>query len=140
MTPDKILLICVTLVAVLPACRALAPGAESADASQPSVASGQDGAPVDAAGSLRLAAIQQLEQGNTEMASSQLERSLRIEPDSVEGYFQLARVRVAQGLLSEARHLVSKTLSLIDSQGLVQSDIVPGLDRLLQRIVQLEQP
>jgi len=137
MTHDKIALIYMVFVAMLPACATLAPtGASTAESARP-VAGGSEGA--SAAGSLRSAAVQQLELGNPEMASSQLERSLRIEPDSIEGYFQLARVRVAQGLVPEARHLVSKVLSLIDSQRLVQRDVLPGLDRLLQRITQLEQ-
>lgn len=134
-TNDTMALIGMIFITMLAACTTFAPTRESTPVTEQSAARASD----DAASSLRRAAIRQLEQGHTEMASSHLERSLRIEPDSAEGYFQLARVRVAQGFVTEAKHLASKALSLIDRQGLVQSDILTGLNTLMQRIAQLQQ-
>lgn len=134
-THDTRALIGMIFMSMLAACTTSAPTGKSTATTEQSAARASD----DAASSLRRSAIQQLEQGHMEMASSHLERSLRIKPDSAESYFQLARVRVAQGLLTEAKHLASKALSLIDSQGLVQSDILTGLKKLMQRIAQLEQ-
>jgi len=139
MTKYKASLLCLIFIATIQGCTTLESMKRTTPEEQTSDRA-SEGTSESAASQLRRAAIHQLELGNTEMASSQLERSLRIEPDSIQGYYQLARVRVAQGFYSEAKHLANKARNLIDSQGIVQSDIMKALGKLLQRIAVLEQP
>lgn len=94
---------------------------------------------ISAAVLLRQEAVEHLDRGNTDVASAKLEHSLRIEPDSVESYFRLAQVRVAQGLFSRAEHLALKALDLLDIQGLNRDPIRNSLEVLLQQIGELLQ-
>lgn len=137
-TNYKIPLICMLLLTLLQGCTTVA-RLQDSTSRQPAGSQRSEAASDTAASQLRRAAMEQLELGNSDMASSQLERSLSIEPDSVQGYFQLARVRVAQGFYTEAKHLARKALSLIDIQELGHSDILTGVNKLLQRITVLEQ-
>lgn len=92
-----------------------------------------------AAEKLRQDAVTQLETGNPQVASSMLERALRIDPDSADAYFQLARVRVLEGFYDPARQLVLKALDLLDRQGITSGQILADLTNLLGQIGRLQQ-
>ncbi len=72
----------------------------------------------DALGALLNQAVKALESGELSSASSWLSRAMRVEPTDPAIYYYLAKLRMEQGNVAEARELAGRAMSLAPDQAL----------------------